>query len=238
MKILRPLRHRSPVATSIWLILGLVIAGGCEQDAGTSAERSAETTAEATATAGADPTTDTGPLQAVVTTPGGSFTIQFRPDVAPIACASFVNLVQRGFFDGLLFYRHSTVIRQAGNPHNDADRRWNCGYTIAPEFSPDLRFDRGGLVALVKLTDDDASPVRPNEFFVTVKPQSERFTFKFPAFAEVVDGMDVVLGIAENDRIDTIRLVGDPRSILEPHADLVASWNAALDAMPDPRDAG
>ena len=27
MKIPRPLRHRSPIATSIWLILGLVIAG-------------------------------------------------------------------------------------------------------------------------------------------------------------------------------------------------------------------
>ena len=57
----------------------------------------------------------------------GDFTIEFRPDVAPIACASFVNLVQREFFDGLLFYRHSPVIRQAGNPFNDADVRDSTG---------------------------------------------------------------------------------------------------------------
>lgn len=186
----------------------------------------------------ATPTTSSEPLRAVVATDAGDFTIEFRPDVAPIACASFVNLVQRGFYDGLEFYRHSPVIRQAGNPFNDDERRWNCGYTIAPEFSPDLRFDRGGLVALVRVSDDDTSPVRPNEFFVTTKPQSERFTYKFPAFAEVVEGQDVVNRIVRGGRIESVRLVGDPTPILSPHASLVADWNGVLDAIRDPRQGG
>ncbi len=229
MKIPHRSRHRSLVVTSISMILGLVAGAGCEGDAG-------DPEALPTGTAPAATTTmEAGPLRAVVTTASGDFTIEFRPDVAPIACASFVNLVQRKFFDGLIFYRHSPVIRQAGNPFNDANLRWNCGYTIAPEFSPDLRFDRGGLVGLTRVTDDPAAPVRPNEFFVTTKPQSERFTFKYPAFAEIIEGQDVVLRIAEGDRIDTIRLVGDPTAILSPHAEMVSVWNRMLDAAGDPR---
>jgi peptidyl-prolyl cis-trans isomerase B (cyclophilin B) len=178
-----------------------------------------------------------GPVEAIVHTSDGDFRIELRPDVAPVACASFVNLVQRGFYDGLEFYRHSRVIRQAGNPWNDETRRWECGYRFMPEFSPDLRFDRGGMVALTKLADDDASPVRPNEFFVTTKPQSERFTFKYPIFAVVVDGQDVVNAMQKGARIDSIELVGDPAPLLAPYATAIASWNESLDAAPDPRRA-
>ena len=229
MTIRQPFRHRSSIVTMIVMVVGLVVGIGCDGDAGVP---DAAPTGTSPATA---PTAEAGPLRAVVSTPAGDFTIEFRPDIAPIACASFVNLVQRQFFDGLLFYRHSPVIRQAGNPFNDADVRWNCGYTIAPEFSPDLRFDRGGLVGLTRVTDDPSSPVRPNEFFVTTKPQSERFTFKYPAFAEIIEGQDVVLRIPEGERIDTIRLVGDPTAILAPHAGMVSVWNRMLDAAGDPR---
>lgn len=232
MSLDTPFRCRAALAITALLSLpSLLTATGCDQETAPAPTPGPASTADATP----PPTTEGEPLRAVVTTPTGAFTIEFRPDVAPIACANFVNLVQRRFYDGLEFYRHSPVIRQAGNPFNDDTQRWNCGYTIAPEFSPDLRFDRGGLVALVRLTDDVTSPVRPNEFFVTTKPQSERFTFKFPAFAEVVEGLDVVQRIAKGERIDSIRLVGDPTPILAPHETLVAQWNATLDTVPDPR---
>ncbi len=176
-----------------------------------------------------------GPVEAVIRTTSGDFRIELRPDVAPVACANFLNLVRRGFYDGLEFYRHSRVIRQTGNPWNDESQRWNCGYQFMPEFSPDLRFDRGGMVALTRLVDDDASPVRPNEFFVTTKPQSERFTFKFPIFAVVVDGQDVVNAMPKGTKIRTIDVVGDPEPLLTPFADAVEAWNKALDRMVDPR---
>ena len=55
---------------------------------------------------------------------------------------------------------------------------------------------------------------------------------------EVVEGQDVVIRIAEGDRIDTIRLVGDPTGILSPHAEMVSVWNRMLDAADDPRVGG
>ena len=177
-------------------------------------------------------TTRTGPLQAVVRTDRGAFTMELQTDAAPLSCANFVNLVQRGFFDGQSFYRHSKVIRQVGNPYASDERRWNPGYHLLPEFSPDLRYDRGGMVGLVRVADDVRAPVRPNEFFVTTKPQSERFTFVYPIFAVVIDGQDVVNAIQPDERIITIDLIGDPSTVIEPHAEQVRIWNQSLDAAP------
>jgi len=212
-------------------LAGLVLAlamTGCTRD---------EPAVDETANSGTDatPAPEAGPVEAIVRTEHGDFRFELRPDVAPIACANFVNLVQRGFYDGLEFYRHSRVIRQTGNPWNDEAQRWDCGYRFMPEFSPDLRFDRGGMVALTRLVDDVASPVRPNEFFVTTKPQSERFTFTYPIFGVVLDGQDVVNAMPEGTVIRTIELVGDPSPLLAPYADAVAVWNEALDRAADPR---
>lgn len=209
---------------SIVLGLLLITISGCDRS-------TAPTTTEATAPPSTPPV-ESDPLRAVVRTAKGNFTIEFRPEAAPLSCASFVNLVQRGFYDGQRFYRHSRVIRQAGNPWGDDQRRWDAGYVLLPEFSPDLRFDRGGMVALVRKADDVRAPVVPNEFFVTTKQQSERFTFVYPIFATVMEGQEIVNALELDDVIVGIDLVGDPTPILAPHVELVEAWNRALDAAP------
>ena len=178
---------------------------------------------------------DQGPLFATVETDRGTFRFKLRPDRAPISCANFVNLVQRGYFEDLSFYRHSRVIRQVGNPFNDEDQRYYPGYSIAPEFAADLKFDRGGMVAMVRLGDDPTAMVRANEFFVTTKPQSERYTFKYPIFGEIVEGQDVVIGLLKDDLLRRITIEGDPAPLLEVYADWITKWNQALDLSPDPR---
>ena len=174
---------------------------------------------------------ESGPLHARIETAKGNIRFKLRPDAAPISCVNFVNLVGRGFYDGLRFFRQSRVIRQTGNPYNDTEKRWSPGYSILPEFSTDLRFDVGGRVAMVRLNDDPASPVRPTEFFITTKPQSERFTFVYPIFGEVVEGQDVVTRIKVDDAIDRIVIEGDPRPLIGRHQDLVDSWNRQLDRV-------
>lgn len=170
-----------------------------------------------------------GPLHATIATRHGDIRIRLRPDAAPITCANFVNLVDRGFYDGLRFYQQSRVIRQVGNPYHDRDRRWSPGYTINPEFSADLRFDVGGRVAMVRETDDPAAPVRPSEFFITTKPQTERFTFTYPIFGEVVSGQDAVNRLVIDDVIERIEIEGDTGPLLARHEALVAAWSKALD---------
>lgn len=218
--------HRLVLAPLL-LVLAL-LATSC--DDGTSSAPGATEAMTATPFVG-----DAGPLRAVVRTRGGDFTIELRPDAAPVSCANFVNLVQRGFFDGLPFYRHSTVIRQVGNPYGDEERPWSPGYRLTTEFSPDLKFDRAGMVGLLRTADDIRAPARPNEFFVTTKPQSERFTFVYPIFGVVVEGQAVVDSLVKDETIVSIDLEGDPSKLLADHAVLVAEWNLLLDASNDPR---
>lgn len=208
---------------------------GCDRGSG-SEKAPPATSSEATKSDPMPSIAPQGPIQAVVRTARGDFIIELRPDKAPVSCANFINLVQRGFFDGLPFYRHSTVIRQVGNPHGDEQMRWDPGYRIAPEFSPDLKFDRPGMVGMVRITDHVQAPVRANEFFVTTKPQSERFTFVYPIFAEVIEGQSVVDSLKKDERIVRIDIQGDPTPLLATHAELIEGWNRRLDAASDPRE--
>lgn len=215
-------------------LLLTVLLAACDRGSSTNPAPPAPGTEVATSEAA--PTNATqGPIRAVVRTGQGEFIIELRPEEAPVSCANFVNLVQRGFFDGLPFYRHSTVIRQVGNPHGDESIRWDPGYRIAPEFSPKLKFDRPGMVGMVRVADDMRAPVRPHEFFVTTKPQTERFTFVYPIFAEVIEGQSVVNSLRKDENVVRIELQGDPSPLLADHADLVKEWNRRLDAAEDPR---
>ncbi|MCP4836202.1 MAG: peptidylprolyl isomerase [Phycisphaera sp.] len=211
------------------IVMTASIIGGCGQESSSAPESKASSTGEAEVVG------EAGPIRAVVRTRGGEFTIELRPDAAPVSCANFVNLVQRGFFDGLPFYRHSRVIRQVGNPYGDEQRPWNAGYRLTPEFSPDLKFDRAGMVGLLRSADDIRAPVRPNEFFVTTKAQSERFTFVYPIFAVVVEGQSVVDSIVKDETLVSIEIEGDPSKLLADHAEIIVEWNRRLDANDDPR---
>ena len=219
--------HRSATATALILLCRAIVGvAGCGERSDVREDVRADVRDESPVDPADAPI---GPLHARIATGGGEILVRLRPDEAPVTCANFANLVERGFYDGLGFYRHSTVIRQAGNPFPDADDRWGPGYTLAPEFSPDLRFDVGGRLAAVRANDDPTAPVRPTEFFLTTKPQSERFTFVYPIFGEVVEGQDVVNRIRPDDVIERISLEGDPGPLFDRYRDRIDAWNERLD---------
>ena len=181
--------------------------------------------------ASASQTAEQGPLFAILETEKGDITLELHTEDAPRLSANFVNLVQREFFNGLDFYRSSTVMRQTGNPWNTEAATYNPGYRLLPEFSPNLDFSKGGMVGCVLFADNNLADVRPTEFFLTVKPQ-DRWTFKYPIFGSISDGMEVVGSLQDGDLIRKIRLEGDPTPLLRQQADMVSDWNAKLDANP------
>lgn len=210
---------RVPAMSSIRVLLPLFLVLGCVDS---DTERQT-----------APPTSKAGPLRAVIETARGRCVLELAQEDAPRLSANFANLVQRKFFDGLTFYRSSTVMRQAGNPYGVETRHYNPQYRLLPEFSPNLGFSVGGVVAMPLWTDDSMSDVRPTEFFITVKPQ-DRWTFTYPIFARVVEGSDVVLNLQDGDLIQSVRLEGDSEPLLKAHSELVAKWNTALDEHPYP----
>lgn len=169
---------------------------------------------------------DYGPLHAVFEVPWGSFRVKLATKECPRVCASFANLVERGFYDNQLWGDFSPVVRQTG----ETSGRFDPGYSIPREFSPRLLFDRGGLLCASNTTDDASARVRPGRIFVTVKPQ-ERWNLVYCVFGEVVEGMDVVNRLTDGERLVRVRIEGDTAPMRAAYAAELAEWNAKLDAM-------
>ena len=140
------------------------------------------------------PQEDPKTLQAVFDTPAGPFIIEFYPDQAPNTVKKFIELARAGFYNGTTF--HSAVahgIVQAGDPETrDAKARTKFGtggfnMGMKPEVST-LPFKQGTLVATTL-------PGEPNsagsQFFVCVTDQLQ-FNGQFTAFAQIVEGIEVV----------------------------------------------
>ena len=178
------------------------------------------------ATTAAPPTAAPAPtpaLTARVDTARGTFRITLRVAEAPISCANFVNLVQRGAYDRSAFHDWTRVLRQSGGPSQSFDP----GYTIRREFSAKLMFEGPGMVAMQK--SPDGQRAHGTQFFVTVKEQS-RWNLDIPIFGTVASGQAVVDALVKGDAITQIVIEGDPAPLLQRFANELAEWNTALDA--------
>lgn len=222
----RPIWKRRHVLATVALALACIVAfvaGPHATNAAppTLAPSSAPTTAPASAPAPA-PTTAPA-LTARVDTARGTFRITLRVAEAPISCANFVNLVQRGAYNRSAFHDWTRVLRQSGGPGQSFDP----GYTIRREFSAKLMFEGPGMVAMQK--SPDGQRAHGTQFFVTVKEQS-RWNLDIPIFGTVASGQAVVDALAKGDAITQIVIEGDPAPLLKRFANEVVEWNTALDA--------
>ncbi len=126
---------------------------------------------------------------------GKRFRAELYPSIAPNTVNSFLSLVQKGFYDGLIFHR---VIKgfmiQGGDPLGQGTG--GPGYHIKGEFrangvSNPLKHERGVLsMARAKSYDSAGS-----QFFV-MHGDAYHLDGQYAAFGKVIDGMDAVDGIA------------------------------------------
>lgn len=154
----------------------------------------------------------------------GVFTIRLRPDVAPRSVANFGNLVRRGFYHGREVIAANGSSASFGRP----DRL--PAYQVANEYSPDLLFDRPGIVAWTFLDTREATSnqiAHPTRFFVSKAP-NQAWNFSFNPFGEVVANQEVVAEARPGDWIRSIRLKGDWAAFLAAHEEAITSWNRAL----------
>ena len=164
-------------------------------------------------------------LIAVFTTSKGPIRVALRPDKAPLTVANFVNLVQRGFYDGLSFHRViPDFMIQGGCPEGSG--RGGPGYRFEDECSPELPHQRG------VLSMANAGPgTNGSQFFIT-HVETSWLNGKHTVFGKVVSDEDqkVVDAIQGGDAIEKIEIQGDASGVLEAKAERVAEWNTVLDA--------
>ncbi len=129
---------------------------------------------------------------------------ELYPEIAPISVNNFISLIQKNFYDELLFHR---VIKgfmiQGGDPEGTG--MGGPGYSIKGEFRQngfenDLKHTEGVLSMARSMQPDSAG----SQFFIMHKT-SPHLDGAYAAFGKVIEGMDVVNRIAEtatdyNDR--------------------------------------
>lgn len=162
-------------------------------------------------------------LSAVITTDKGDIELRLRPDAAPTSVANFVNLAERGYYDGLLFHRvEPRFMIQGGDPEGTG--RGGPGYRFAGETN--LRHNRPGILSMA-----NAGPgTDGSQFFITHLP-TPHLDGLHSVFGVVTRGMEVVNAIRRGDQIKSIEIRGDYSAVLQQKADMVTEWNATLDAQ-------
>jgi peptidyl-prolyl cis-trans isomerase B (cyclophilin B) len=165
-------------------------------------------------------------MQAVFDTSKGTIRVDLFEDKAPVTVANFVNLAQRGFYDGLKFHRViDDFMIQGGCPQGTGTG--GPGYRFEDECTPELKHDAPG-----KLSMANAGPgTNGSQFFITHVP-TPWLDGKHTVFGAVVGDEDqaVVNAIRQGDRINSITIEGDADALLSSQADRVEAWNARLDA--------
>lgn len=163
-------------------------------------------------------------LKVTMNTSKGDIHLTLYPEQAPVTVASFVNLIQRGYYDGLNFHRViPDFMVQGGCPLGSGTG--GPGYQFEDECHPDLVHDAPG-----KLSMANAGPAtNGSQFFITHVP-TPWLDGKHAIFG-TVDGdadQEVVDAIEGGDTLTKVTLEGDATELLAAHQDRVDEWNAVL----------
>ena len=121
---------------------------------------------------------------------------ELYPDIAPNTVRNFISLVNKGFYNGLIFHRViEGFMIQGGCP--DGNGMGGPGYSIKGEFAQngfdnDLKHTPGVLSMARAMHPDSAG----SQFFIMHKT-SPHLDGAYAAFGKVIEGLDVVDKIAQ-----------------------------------------
>jgi len=162
-------------------------------------------------------------LTAVIKTGKGDIHLTLFPGEAPLTVSNFVNLAQRGYYDGLVFHRViANFMIQGGDPTGTGSG--GPGYKFKDEFSPKRRHDSAGMLSMA-----NAGPgTNGSQFFITHNA-TPWLNDKHTIFGKVVSGQDVVDAIAQGDAMTSVVIEGDAGKLLKEHKDQIEKWNKILD---------
>lgn len=146
------------------------------------------------------------PIVTIKMKDGSEIRAELYPEIAPVSVNNFISLINKKFYDGLIFHR---VIKgfmiQGGDPTGTG--MGGPGYQIKGEFASngvknDLRHTRGVISMARSMMPDSAG----SQFFIMHK-DAPHLDGQYAAFGKMTDGFDVLDAIATvaTDRSDRPR---------------------------------
>lgn len=120
----------------------------------------------------------------------GNLVLKLFEDKAPETTARIIELVNSGFYNGLIFHRViKGFVAQGGDPAGDGSG--GSGTNFNDEFDRTLSFNSFGLLAMANAGDDD----NDSQFFITDTASTATFpqhlNFNHNIFGQIVDGLDI-----------------------------------------------
>lgn len=160
---------------------------------------------------GDDNATVSNPI-AVFDTTMGTIKIELYEDKVPITAGNFIDHVNDGYYDGVIFHRVITdFMIQGGDPLGTGSgghaARYHEGYgdpdipdtwVIPDEFHDDLKHDSAGILSMANSGPNTGG----SQFFITVK-ETPWLDGAHAVFGKVIEGLSVVIAISELDPENT-----------------------------------
>lgn len=140
----------------------------------------------------------TNPIVTIEMENGSVMKAELYPEIAPNTVNNFISLINKGYYDGIIFHRViENFMLQGGDPTGTG--MGGPGYCIKGEFSHngfknDLKHTEGVLSMARTMIPDSAG----SQFFIMHK-NSPHLDGEYAAFGKIIEGMDVVNEIATCD---------------------------------------
>lgn len=136
------------------------------------------------------------PIVTITMENGGVIKAELYPEIAPNTVKNFVDLINRGFYDGLIFHRVIPgFMIQGGCPEGTG--MGNPGYSIKGEFTSngfknDFKHTKGVLSMARAMHPDSAG----SQFFIMVA-DAPHLDGQYASFGKVIEGMEVADAIVK-----------------------------------------
>ena len=142
---------------------------------------------------------------AVMETNKGRITIELYEDRAPITAGNFIDLINRGFYNGLGFHRYEPgFVIQGGDPLGNGTGGFvdesGRERTIKLEVTSELKHGAAGAVAMARSQNPNSAS---SQFYITLGP-AVFLDNSYAVFGRVTAGMDVVAQLRAGDKITSI----------------------------------
>lgn len=133
----------------------------------------------------------------------GTLVIEFYDDDAPLAVQNFIDLSNKGFYDGLKFHRVIPgFVVQGGCP--DGTGAGGPGYTIPCELDGTKQYHDRGVLSMAHRGRNTGG----SQFFICHNRQNTAHLDRnHTCFGKVVEGLDIIDDIRQGDTIQKVTVI-------------------------------